>query len=296
MRNCPICLERGFDVLWNQYVKCRVCGCVFVMNVSFTNYEEEYYFFDSERELADWKRAEKQLDCMLKKDKRVAKNSRLRVLDYGCGKGCFVHLVDRAGFEGYGADISNAAVSTAINTKKDGKYLLIENHDDLKKYFDRGFFDIITAWEVIEHLEKPIPLLLSLREHLKPGGLIVISTPNVESLWAKILKEKWHGFNIPEYHLVYYNRKLLENILQEAGFTNVTVLTVPPIGGEAFFLSKNLASGLTQKIFKGNSIFLKYLCFGLAVIPCKIFELIAPKLRIAETLLAFGQKLASEEL
>ena len=190
----------------------------------------------------------------------------------------------------YGVDVSSSAISSAITTHEIGKYYVLKNYDELEKYFCTDFFDIITMWEVIEHLEQPMPLLFSLRKYLRPGGVIVFSTPNVESFWAKILRDKWDGFHMPEHHLTYFTKTLLENALSRAGFTNVTVTTIPQFGAGYFDLSKNFAVGLIRKLFKSSRMWLKILAFCVTVVPCKIVELIAPKLNMAETLLALGQK------
>lgn len=55
-------------------------------------------------------------------------------------------------------------------------------------------FDVVVSFQVIEHLYRPEDMLTRVKEHLKPGGLFIVTTPNLSGLGAKIMGAKWHGY------------------------------------------------------------------------------------------------------
>ncbi len=77
-------------------------------------------------------------------------------------------------------------------------------------------FDAITMLDVIEHLTDPRQVLGEVKKILKPDGVFVLTTPNIESLAAKLTKQKWYAV-LPG-HLFYFSPPTLENILTETGF------------------------------------------------------------------------------
>jgi SAM-dependent methyltransferase len=55
-------------------------------------------------------------------------------------------------------------------------------------------FDVVASFQVIEHLFDPSAMLTRAKAHLKPGGLLVVTTPNLDGLGAKLMGAKWHGY------------------------------------------------------------------------------------------------------
>lgn len=108
-----------------------------------------------------------------------------RLLDIGCGDGGFTALMARAcgAEEVYGVDISERAVELA---KARGIKCYRVDVDSEKLPFDDDFFDVVTALEVIEHLFDPDHFLDEVRRVLKPGGLFILSTPNLASIYNRI--------------------------------------------------------------------------------------------------------------
>ena len=92
-------------------------------------------------------------------------------------------------------------------------------------------FDIVTLWEVIEHLADPRRFLEEVSRVLKPGGLIALSTPDAGSAAARLSGARWLGWRkIPE-HLFFFDRPGLARLFDQAGFDVVdsryVSLTVP---------------------------------------------------------------------
>lgn len=112
-----------------------------------------------------------------------------KLLDIGCGIGLFLMRMQDI-YESYGVDISDYAVEQAKRTAVKAK-IICSNVTQLP--FENEFFDIITAFDTVEHLKELDLFFKNTGRILKSGGLLIISTPNPESLGAKIKKNTWHG-------------------------------------------------------------------------------------------------------
>jgi 2-polyprenyl-3-methyl-5-hydroxy-6-metoxy-1,4-benzoquinol methylase len=81
-------------------------------------------------------------------------------------------------------------------------------------------FNLIISINVIEHIYDPGEFLLSLKKRLVKGGRIVMATPDIGSIWYKIMKSRWPSFKIPE-HVVFYSKNTLIPLLVKTGFQNI---------------------------------------------------------------------------
>ena len=137
-----------------------------------------------------------------------------RLLDIGCGDGSFVHHMARNGWDATGLDFSSSALEFARRSRNGGRFLQgsLDDYD-----FQPGRFDLITLWQVLEHIGEPRPLLCRSRELLKPGGLFVAAVPNIEGLSSRLTGERWWGLDVPR-HLVHYSPSTLRRSLEGAGF------------------------------------------------------------------------------
>jgi len=111
-----------------------------------------------------------------------------RLLDVGCGIRGFL-LLARESYECYGIDISKFAVK--VNRKR-GVDVVLSSAE--APCFKEKTFDIITCFDVLEHLNHPRVAIHRLSKLLKGGGIIVIRTPNIESIGVRVLKSHWHGY------------------------------------------------------------------------------------------------------
>ncbi len=138
------------------------------------------------------------------------------LLEIGCGYGFFL---DEAKFffpRLAGVELSAKAGKTAGHNS--GASVFVGRADMLPPGMNN--FDIIIMINVIEHVYAPVPLLLSLRERLTAGGVIVVATPDIGSLWYRMMKKRWPSFKIPE-HVAFYGKKTLGNLLSRAGFQSI---------------------------------------------------------------------------
>lgn len=136
-----------------------------------------------------------------------------KLLDVGCAMGYFVEMAKKAGFDAYGFDASEFAVKKA-KAKLDGRIAVGTIHS--VKYPQKSF-DVITMFDVIEHLGDPIRDLKKLSTLLKDDGILIIATGNTLSRAAQTMKRRW-TFYIPPQHLFFFTKKNFADMLTQAGF------------------------------------------------------------------------------
>ncbi len=119
-----------------------------------------------------------------------------RILDYGCGSGRFVRFVTYKGYTAYGYDP------------------YVPMYADRRLLNER--YDVIVAWDVIEHVEDPREFLATLAALLLPGGLLVIGTPNADHISLRTSEPR----GIPELHQPYHRHVLSEKALLNLGREN----------------------------------------------------------------------------
>jgi 2-polyprenyl-3-methyl-5-hydroxy-6-metoxy-1,4-benzoquinol methylase len=141
-----------------------------------------------------------------------------KFLDIGCSFGGFIKCAEDAGFDAYGLDVSEFA-STYAREKLGLKNVLCGNFT--KGIYDDDFFDVITMIEVIEHVKNPKETIDEAYKILKPGGLFILQTANMDGHQAKREKADYHYF-LPG-HLYYFSAKTLKKYLQDAGFSKVKI-------------------------------------------------------------------------
>jgi 2-polyprenyl-3-methyl-5-hydroxy-6-metoxy-1,4-benzoquinol methylase len=80
-----------------------------------------------------------------------------------------------------------------------------------------GSFDVVTMWQALEHVHRPLTALRSTYELLVPGGKLVLAVPNFDSFSCGWFGEHWFGLDLPR-HLTHFTPKTLREMLQVAGF------------------------------------------------------------------------------
>lgn len=135
-----------------------------------------------------------------------------RLLDVGCGIGTFLRVARSRGWDVTGLDLSVASVEYAKQTGLDVRQTRIEDVDPSAESYD-----VVTIFQTIEHMEDPVAVLVNARSLLKPGGVLVLTTPNRESLLGKILGNRWFGYYNEE-HLFFFNKPSFETTVEKAGF------------------------------------------------------------------------------
>ncbi len=143
------------------------------------------------------------------------------MLDLGCFCGTFLHVAAERGWRSYGIE---PLVGPAIYAR--GEFGLNVITDTLRDdSFPPEFFDVVTAFQVFEHLPDPLGELTKIRRILKPGGLVVVEVPNIDTVWVRLLG-KYHRHFVPD-HIYFFSPQTLEALLAKAGFTVMQIQAWP---------------------------------------------------------------------
>lgn len=156
-----------------------------------------------------------------------------RILDVGCALGGFLHLAKQEGYSVSGVEVSESSANHA------SKRLGVEVHccDLLSAKLPSGHYDIITMWDVIEHLKSPHDTLSEINRLLGPNGILIFSTGDAGSFLAKLTGKYWHLMTPPE-HLFFYNNDNLNKLCQSHGFCIKEVMRLGKRASFGFILLK----------------------------------------------------------
>ena len=134
------------------------------------------------------------------------------VLDVGCGNGLFLLEAKKRGWNVFGTEFTDDAVEFCKSNGIDMKKGSLNPGD-----FVAGQFDIVTSFEVIEHINNPLEESLNFHQLLRKGGLLYITTPNFNCVERFILGPSYDIIEYPE-HISYYTARTLRLLFEAQGF------------------------------------------------------------------------------
>ena len=138
------------------------------------------------------------------------------ILDVGCGMGRFLEIAQAEGWVGQGLELFSG-----IAQKTSGRLgIKVHRGSILEADLPGKSFDLITLFDVIEHIGEPVRALEICKRILKPGGVLVLTTPNFNGLGRRVMGRD--AFAIwPNEHLIYFRPSTLRKALGLAGFTDI---------------------------------------------------------------------------
>lgn len=139
------------------------------------------------------------------------------LLDIGCGNGDFLLNAREAGWDVAGIDPDPKAVAVATQRGLDVSVGSVESLTGRS-----GCYDAITLSHVLEHVHDPRLVVQAIHRLLKPGGVIYVDTPNIESRGAQFWGKNWRGLETPR-HLVLFSLEGLVGLLKAVGFENLKI-------------------------------------------------------------------------
>ncbi len=240
--NCPICnssdnvkIFLGYSVLpaERNILRCKECNLLFFDPDRSDGLDDSYW--NNKQHVGIYENQEVQNDFEVEFKKRIKSINDLvshgMLLDIGCGLGDFLRVARENGWKVCGVEIASVAVEYA--RKKYGLDVYqgtVENCD-----FSDESIDVVTMWDVIEHIQNPRQALSAIRSKLKKGGMLVIKTPNDNSLFKSLSRFVYfisakkisfllkYVYYIPHYYC--YNKQSLSRMLEKFGFKVVKIHT-----------------------------------------------------------------------
>ena len=245
-----------------QIVRCRACSFLYV-NPQPTNselerlYSQEYYGADTQCLTHSLDYREAVFDAGLEILMRLSKPGRL--LDDGCGTGNFVRRAQRGGWQAMGVELSERAARFANEQGLDVRHGTLAG----QKY-PSDYFDVVTLWDVLEHLSSPRLEIHEIHRVLKPGGTLIVRVPNtrfqlMKAFYCERLRGHPRGSSLQaDLHLSHFTSGTLRFLLQSEGLSvfgeEGGVSENKVIGGGAPLWFKRLYCDLTRALGKLTSI------------------------------------------
>ena len=137
-----------------------------------------------------------------------------RLLDVGCATGLFLQAMRHYGWQVTGVEPNAEAAAYGRDTL--GLDIFVGTLAEVT--FPAQAFDVVTLWDVLEHVHDPKATLAEISRLLRPGGLLVVSLPNPTSVEARLFGDYWIGWERPR-HLYLFTPALIQCYLERAGFT-----------------------------------------------------------------------------
>jgi SAM-dependent methyltransferase len=225
-RQCPICASTRVRLYCKResadYYMCSSCGVIYQSplpsQASMIGYVEEEYQAGKYRDYVSSRSMKLQhFEARLRQLGDDVRPGRL--LDVGCSCGYFLEVAASAGFEVHGVEFSRSAIRAAAPSIQSR---IVEG--TLAHVANQGPFNVISAFDLVEHVPDPRGFLQQCRALLAPGGTLVISTPDTDHVLRPLMRARWPMLQ-PMQHLHLFSRRALRQVLEASGFADVRVET-----------------------------------------------------------------------
>lgn len=225
--DCNVCGSKRYTLQFiydgQNYVRCDECGLVFI-NPRLSDaaydviYDEDYYQSVSSLSCG--------YDDYLGNRSEIERTGRRRfrlirrfatpgpMLDIGCAHGFYMNAAREAGWRPVGLEISEHACRHA--REHFGHEVFRGALQDYTTPSES--FDLVTMWDVLEHLTNPAAHVARCARLLRPDGILSIITPDVSSLHARLLGRRWVEFRKPREHIYYFRRDNVRRLMEKNGF------------------------------------------------------------------------------
>jgi SAM-dependent methyltransferase len=206
------CTHSGYG-RHHTIVQCQECGLVYTnprldqhdIVDTYESVEDPLYLEEREGRVLTFERHLKPLEQIAgPPDDRP-------LLDVGCYTGVFIEIAAGHGWDAWGLEPSRWATEQA---QARGLHVMQGTLGTVD--LPEAHFDVVTMWDVIEHLTDPCKVLEHVHRLLKPDGLAVVHTIDIESLFARLAGARWPW--LMEMHVYYFSRRTLRAMLGKCGF------------------------------------------------------------------------------
>jgi 2-polyprenyl-3-methyl-5-hydroxy-6-metoxy-1,4-benzoquinol methylase len=201
--------DSRYGSLWTFY-RCKSCGFVFFnpyipsgdIVEFYSQLEDKEYSAEAEGRAKNFKTILHRLETL---------NPGKTLLDIGAASGIFLDLADRCGYRIEGIEPSAFLVQEAA------RLFGLKLHNGTVEEFNPGKrYAVVTLLDIIEHLVDPDAFMDSVDNLIEDNGLLVIVTPDVDSLAARLMGKRWWHYRIA--HINFFNLKALRRLLDKHNF------------------------------------------------------------------------------
>jgi 2-polyprenyl-3-methyl-5-hydroxy-6-metoxy-1,4-benzoquinol methylase len=199
-------------------VECKTCSFNFIpqyfsKKMTYEDYKDENVLTEV-RKGNDWLKMQRHL-LRFKLIRKFIKDGKL--FDLGVGWGHFLYTGKTLGYDVYGIEVAK----TPYKYAKEDLGLSVELVDFFEFRVKNDTYDIITIWDVLEHIADADQVVKKCSKMIKEGGYIFIQVPQLDSLIAKRYKEKWRMMSLD--HVNYFSRQTISTLLSKEGFRVQTI-------------------------------------------------------------------------
>lgn len=228
--DCPFCGARKpihlFDLQWSRAVRCARCGFAYVDPRSSSAVLQARLQEWAVQDVVDPERLRIAFDegaialyqRYLAGIERATRSGGRRLLDVGCATGALLSVAAARGWEAEGLELGLASAAYV----RDRLGLVVHTSSLFDFTPDPRGHDAITLLEVIEHLEEPMAALRRVAEWIRPGGTLLISTPNFDSLYRRLHGPRWWVVNCPDDHVAFFTPGTLRAAVEAVGLRVVS--------------------------------------------------------------------------
>jgi 2-polyprenyl-3-methyl-5-hydroxy-6-metoxy-1,4-benzoquinol methylase len=142
------------------------------------------------------------------------------LLDVGCSSGGFLGTMKGDAWKLYGIEMEASTADKARAAT--GAEVIVG--DVMEAPFQPESFDVITAFDLLEHVYHPRPFLAKVQEWLKPGGIFFTMLPNIDSWESRFFGNYWFGLELPR-HISHFSPRSLKHVMTSLGFQEVHLAT-----------------------------------------------------------------------
>ena len=221
---CPVCKKMDYKFFFKKenlrLIKCMHCGLIRFDNIPQVFDIKNYYYYKNKvtKKQQDLYNpiTTKRYNNLLIKLQSFRKNN--AVFDIGCGAGQFLSVAKKMNWQAKGVEISPYAVKVCKDFNLD-----VSCQDFLQAKIQHNYYDIVTMFEVLEHLTQPREYLLKANKILRKGGVIIITTPNFNCLTRILLRERWRL--IHKEHLFYFTPASFKKLIHDTNFKVLELIT-----------------------------------------------------------------------
>lgn len=194
---------------YHNIVQCTDCGLLY-MNPRDAGIPDLYGEVEDQAYLETWEERAITFRSHLDLLKKIKSDG--KILDVGCYAGIFLNEAKNAGYEVAGIEPSRWA--SEYTRQKTGAQVWTGTCEKLP--LPAAEFDVVTVWDVVEHFEDPANCFRALHPTLKPGGVILVTTHDIDSRLARILGKRYPW--LMRFHLFHFSPKTLGEMLRRCGF------------------------------------------------------------------------------